>query len=342
MAKPGTKENTTKDLLDLINFFESEALIKLNLIAGTLSGKKVAPPGSDIPYEVLSEELYTEEKGKDKPLLFLLRSKEMKFLEKFPDSVERLYQARPAGIVVSFFTGAKYQNIFRSLVKKSKQTGIPLLSTRADENKLFARLTVFSLEFFSPAEKLHANLLDVYGIGVLIRGESGIGKSECSLELLKKGHRLVADDIVEIRRRIDGTLIGMSPYPYRHHLEIRGIGIINVHTVFGVGAVRERKRVDLVVDLITEEEYQGKKENSTIRDSFLEGVFNEKISILDIELPRIEIPTKPGRSVSSLVEIAALQLRASQLGFSAARELDNLLIKMLQTKHQNRLTEESR
>ncbi len=312
--------NQEKNLNSLIEFLESQAAIKLNLVAGSLINRKVEPPGSDIPYQIFFEEIH---EGKT-PLLFILRSKEMNYLRNLPESIDKLYRANPAGIVLSFFTGAKFRDIYRSLIKKSKSTGVPLFTSRTDENKLFVRLTVFSLEFFSPSVRIHANLLDVYGIGVLIKGESGIGKSECSLELLKKGHRLVADDIVEIRRRIDGSLIGTSPYPFRHHLEIRGIGIINVHTVFGVGSVRDRKRVDLVAELVSEEEYQESLNN-------LEpAIYSEKEYILETPLPLVKIPTKPGRSVSSLIEIAALKLKASQLGFSAAKELDRLLIRKLE------------
>jgi HPr kinase/phosphorylase len=151
----------------------------------------------------------------------------------------------------------------------------------------------------------------VYGVGVLITGKSGVGKSETALELVKRGHRLVADDCVEIRQEDEDTLIGSAPELIEHLLEIRGLGIINMMTLFGAGAVLPHKRISLVIDL---ELWDPEKQYDRL------GLEEEKMKILDIELPRLTIPVRPGRNLAVIVEVAAMNFRLKRMGVNAAEE----------------------
>ena len=174
---------------------------------------------------------------------------------------------------------------------------------------------------------MHGVLLDVFGIGVLITGRSGVGKSEAALELIKRGHQLVADDVVDICKVTDDRLIGESPEMVRHLMEIRGIGIIDIKAMFGIGSVLMSKSIDLVVHL---EKWEEQKEY----DRF--GLNDEYTSIMDVRLPRIVLPIKPGRNLAIIIEVAARNFSLKRMGYSAAQELDRRTNEMMQQKMQNR------
>jgi len=157
---------------------------------------------------------------------------------------------------------------------------------------------------------LHGVLVDVYGIGVLLLGESGTGKSECALDLVSRGHRLVADDVVEIWRDDAGTVTGRGPARIRHHMEIRGLGIINIQDLFGVAAIRERKRIELVIQL---EAWRPDKEYDRL------GLTECTIPLLGIEIPVLRVPVSAGRNVAILVEVAARNHLLKRMGIHAAR-----------------------
>lgn len=155
-------------------------------------------------------------------------------------------------------------------------------------------------------------LVEVYGEGVLLLGDSGVGKSEAAIELVKRGHRLIADDAVEIRRVSDKTLVGSSPANIRHFLELRGIGIINVRRIFGIGAVKVTGRIDMLMNL---EIWSQTK----IYDRM--GMEEETTDILGLSIPSITIPVKPGRNLAMIIEVAAMNNRQKKLGYNAAHEL---------------------
>ena len=168
----------------------------------------------------------------------------------------------------------------------------------------------------APRITRHGVLIEIYGEGVLIVGESGVGKSETAIELVKRGHRLVADDAVEIRRVSSISLVGSSPDNIRHYLEIRGIGIINVRRLFGMGAVKVTEKIDMVVEL---EPWDSTK----VYDRM--GVDNEITTILGVSVPSLTIPIKPGRNLAVILEVAAMNNRQKKMGYNAAQELlDNL------------------
>jgi HPr kinase/phosphorylase len=202
------------------------------------------------------------------------------------------------------------------LATEAERAGLPLLKTSAATPAAFAKLT--SILEDSLAERIitHAVLMDILGLGVLIAGESGIGKSECALDLIVRGHRLVADDTVEIRRRSETILIGTCPELTRHHMELRGLGLINVKDLFGIASTRSSKRVELVVQL---ERWDVSREYERL------GIDDDFYELLGLRIPLIRMPVAPGRSIAILVEVAARNQMLRSRGHHAARILADRL-----------------
>mgnify|MGYP006289432449 CR=1 FL=1 len=198
---------------------------------------------------------------------------------------------------------------------------VAVFRSQQTTTKLIADLTIYLEDKLAPETSLHGTLVDVYGIGVLILGKSGIGKSECALDLVERGHRLVADDLVDIKRTAERLLMGSGPELIRHHMEIRGLGIINIKNLFGIGAIRDRKRIELVINI---EEWDENEQYDR------PGLDELTYAILEIELPRIVIPVRPGRNLSIIIEVAAMNQRLKKSGFHTAREFNKTLISWLQ------------
>ncbi len=199
------------------------------------------------------------------------------------------------------------------LLKAAAKHKVPLYRSKLVTTKFAHTALVFINSYLAPRVTLHGVLVDVYGIGVMITGESGIGKSESALELIKRGHRLVADDVVDIKQISDERLIGESPEVIRHFMEIRGIGIIDVSAMYGIGAVINSKSIELVIHL---QMWDSTKDYDRL------GLTEEYINILDVRLPKITVPVRPGRNLSIIIEVAARNYRLRQMGFHAAKELD--------------------
>jgi HPr kinase/phosphorylase len=196
------------------------------------------------------------------------------------------------------------------LIEASERESVPVLRATMKTTRFSSRLTNFLESKLAPTTAVHGVLVDVYGIGVLITGKSGVGKSETALELVKRGHRLVADDCVEIRQEDHDTLVGTSPELIEHLLEIRGLGIINVMTLFGAGAVRSNKRITLVINLET---WDSKKQYDRL------GLDEEKMKIIDTEITKITVPVRPGRNLAVIIEVAAMNYRLKRMGVNAAQ-----------------------
>lgn len=198
------------------------------------------------------------------------------------------------------------------MLKVARVHHVPILSTSRPTSEFSAELIRWLSEQLAPSISIHGVLVDVYGEGVLIMGESGIGKSEAALELIRRGHRLVSDDVVEIKRISDETLIGSSPEITRHLIELRGIGIIDVKTIFGVESVKMSQSIDLVIQL---EEWN----KNTAFDRM--GLEEKYIEFLGNKVVCHSIPIRPGRNLAVILETAAINFRAKQLGYNAAKEL---------------------
>lgn len=197
---------------------------------------------------------------------------------------------------------------------------VPLLITHESTTNFMSRLSYYLERELAPETNRHGVLVDIHGIGVLITGESGVGKSETALELIKNGHRLVADDNVEIKQVAQNVLMGKSPPLIRNMLEIRGLGIINVMTLFGAGSILDEKRLMLNVHL---EPWSDAKQYDRL------GLDNTKLKILDTEIDKKTIPIRPGRSMAGIIEVAAMNYRMQRLGYNAALELNERIQKQI-------------
>lgn len=209
------------------------------------------------------------------------------------------------------------------LIEMAAEKDIAVFSTNQPTTKFIVDAILYLNQVLAPRTTKHAVLVDVYGVGVLITGESGVGKSESALELVKRGHQLVADDVVDIKRVADNRLIGESPETVRHFMEIRGIGIIDIRQMYGVGSVLMNKAIDMMIHL---ENWKEKKEYDRL------GLEEEYTEILGVRIPHLVIPVRPGRNLSIIIEVAARNLSLKRLGYSAARELDNRLNDMMKRK----------
>jgi HPr kinase/phosphorylase len=204
----------------------------------------------------------------------------------------------------------------QELIDQSNATNVPVLRSQVATTILSSRITDFLEHKLAPTATIHGVLVDVYGVGMLITGGSGIGKSETALELVKRGHRLVADDAVELRQTSDGQLHGSAPELIRHLLEIRGLGIINVMTLFGAGAVRTSKRIGLVIKL---ENWQQDKQYDRL------GLDEETTRIIDTDVPLVTVPVRPGRNLAVIIEVGAMNFRLKRMGYNAALQFTNKL-----------------
>lgn len=201
---------------------------------------------------------------------------------------------------------------FSEMLELAKEYEVPLLRSKESTSNFMSGLIAFLNLNLAPRITRHGVLIEIYGEGVFITGESGVGKSETAIELVKRGHRLVADDAVEIRKVSNISLVGSSPDNIRHFLELRGIGIINARRLFGIGAVKMTEKIDLVVEL---EQWNPEK----IYDRM--GVDTEYISLLGVKIPALTIPVKPGRNLAVILEVAAMNNRQKKMGYNAAAEL---------------------
>lgn len=209
----------------------------------------------------------------------------------------------------------------KELLKASHKTGVPIMRSPVTTTRLSSRITNFLESRLAPTTAKHGVLVDIYGIGVLITGNSGVGKSETALELVKRGHRLVADDSVEIRQEDEDTLIGSAPELIQHLLEIRGLGIINVMTLFGAGAIRNYKKISIVMNL---EVWDSKKVYDRL------GLEEETTKIIDTEIPILTIPVRPGRNLAVIIEVAAMNFRLKRMGMNAAQQFSERLTDVIE------------
>lgn len=230
-------------------------------------------------------------------------------------AVQTVMAATPACIVLTRDLEAPTE-----LTEACERDGVPLLNTPAVSAEFIAYVTHFLQDRLSPKESVHGVALEVLGIGILLLGKSGIGKSEAALELLVRGYRLVADDVVDIRRLGPNLLSGSGSGIIKHHMEIRGLGIINIKDLFGIGSVLESHKIDLVMEL---REWREDEEYDRL------GVDQEDYPILGEELPILRVPVRPGRNISTIIEVAARNQILKGLGVHSARDFQSMLAQKL-------------
>ena len=256
----------------------------------------------------------------------ILGNHEMEFLRDLEpggrvQALEGIYQFDMPCVVV---TGNG--EIPPELQQVAENTQIPLLHSEFGTAKFNHLLHFYLDDIFAPHVTVHGTLVDVHGVGLLFTGRSAIGKSEVGLDLVERGHRLVADDTVTITRKAQGILVGQSPQMLQDHMEIRGIGIINIKRLFGVRGVRKQKRVEVVVDLI-----DWKKEQEYDRS----GLDDRIAKILGIEVPEIQVPLVPGKNITVIAETIALNHLLRLDGYHSAKEFNRKLIRNMQKKQQD-------
>lgn len=229
--------------------------------------------------------------------------------------LDRFFSAPIPALIVS-----RKMEVDPYMIECAKKYKRPILTTEMPTTKFISKIIGYIDDMLAPSTTIHGVLVDVYGIGILIVGKSGVGKSETALELIKRGHRLVADDAVEIIREEEGKLKGMAPELIRHFLEIRGLGILDIKRLYGIGAVRAFKTIELVIEL---EYWDEEKSYDRV------GLDEDFTEILNTKLPKIVIPVKPGRNLAMIMEVAAKNHRQKQMGYNAAVELNNKLMKQM-------------
>jgi HPr kinase/phosphorylase len=229
--------------------------------------------------------------------------------------LETLCSLEPSAIVVT-----RGLEVPPELVESAELHGVPVFATPLMSSVFINRVTKYLEDRLAPTTSVHGVLIDCLGVGVLLLGKSGIGKSEAALDLVLRGHRLVADDIVEIRKRPPDTIYGSGSEIIKHHMEIRGLGIINIKDLFGISAVRDHKKIEVVIELVDwneEEEYDRL------------GVEELRHSILDVPVPMMRVPIRPGRNISSIIEVAARNMLLKAQGKHSAREFQERLERAL-------------
>lgn len=214
----------------------------------------------------------------------------------------------------------KGQRIPKELAAMAKKRGIPLLRSKLSTAEFYQRLTPYLNEIFAPRTKLHGSLADVFGVGLLFMGRSGIGKSECVLDLVERGHRLVADDSVIVTQSGNDVLIGRSPELTWRHMEIRGVGIVDVSALFGVHSVRLQKRIEVVVQLVDWEKTQ---------EADRTGLDAQTTTILGVELPQVVVPLNPGKNITVVSEVVAMNHLLKYSGIDSAHLMNERLIAKL-------------
>ena len=213
------------------------------------------------------------------------------------------------------------QQVLPEMIELAEKYGRTLLRTELGTSEFMSALIRYLNVQIAPRRTRHGVLVEVYGEGILIMGESGVGKSETAIELVKRGHRLVADDAVEIKRVSDKTLVGTSPEIIRHFVELRGIGIIDVKEIFGIGAVKDTESIDMIIHL--EPWVDGRNYDRL-------GMVDEYTNIMGINVPSLTIPVKLGRNLAVIVEVAAMNNRQKRMGYNAAVELNNRLLRHME------------
>lgn len=251
----------------------------------------------------------------------ILGKVELTYLEQFSyekryELLEPLFTTRVPAIIVT--RGMQVGPEVFELAQKHNKT---VLRTEDSTSSLMSALISYLNVQIAPRITRHGVLVEVYGEGILIMGESGVGKSEAAIELLKRGHRLVADDAVEIKRVSTRTLVGSSPDIIRHFVELRGIGVIDVKEIFGMGAVKDTESIDLIIHLEPWEE--GKQYDRL-------GMVDEYTNVMGINIPSMTVPVKIGRNIAVIIEVAAMNNRQKKMGYNAAIELNNRLMKRME------------
>jgi HPr kinase/phosphorylase len=297
---------------DIVEKFQLELISGEEGINRPITTSDISRPGMEIAGYF---EFYPAER------IQLLGKTELSFFAELPESEKTWRMERLCTDITPAIIITRDLEVPIELIEASERESVPVLRSGMKTTRFSSRMTNYLESKLAPTTAVHGVLVDIYGVGVLITGKSGVGKSETALELVKRGHRLVADDCVEIRQEDQDTLVGTSPELIEHLLEIRGLGIINVMTLFGAGAVRSNKKISLVISL---ENWEAKKQYDRL------GLDEEKMKIIDTDITKITIPVRPGRNIAVIIEVAAMNFRLKRMGVNAARQFTERLSEVIE------------
>ncbi len=249
--------------------------------------------------------------------LQIIGKMENHFITQMPEDERRrklddFFHSGPAGVIMT-----SHNPVPEDMIALAEKYKVPLLRTNDRTSEFMAALISYLNVELGPRITRHGVLLEVYGEGILLLGDSGVGKSETAIELVKRGHRLIADDAVEIKRVSAIALVGQAPEIIRHYVELRGIGIVDVRRLFGMGAVKVTQKIDMVINL---ENWQEGKMYDRL------GIDEQFTDILGIKVPSIELPVRPGRNLSVVIEVAAMNHRQKRMGYNTAEEFNKRLM----------------
>ncbi len=304
-----------KDLLE-----DDEYGLDLRLIAGEaglshrLYSSRIQKPG-------LALTGYTEHLHPDR--VQVLGNTEISYLSQISEDQAVGYVQKLCSFPISCFIITKGLDPPYFLKNEAENAGIPLLGTPIQSSTFISLITKFLEERLLPTTHIHGVLVDVLGVGVLLLGKSGIGKSECALDLVIRGHRLVADDIIHVKKKMPASLVGQAAEMIQYHMEIRGLGIINIKDLFGVSSIREKKIIHMVLELV---EWDPEQEYERL------GIDDRVYSILGIDLPHLKIPVRPGRNLTSIIEVAARNYLLKGMGYHSARDFHERLMARLDVR----------
>ena len=252
--------------------------------------------------------------------LQVMGNMEASYMEKLSDAEKAITYDRLFSYKFPAFLVARNIHVDPQMVEMAQKHNVTLLRSKDATSTIVSAIITYLKSALAPRITRHAVLMEVYGEGLLLMGESGMGKSETAIELLKRGHRLIADDAVEIKRVSAATLVGKAPEIIRHYVELRGIGIVDVRRLFGMGAVKETEKIDLVINL---EPW----ENGKMYDRL--GLDEQTTDILGINVPSIVLPVCPGRNLSVVIEVAAMNNRQKRMGYNTAQEFNKRLMESM-------------
>lgn len=253
--------------------------------------------------------------------LQLFGSKEITFAQRMIPEERSMVLRRMCGPNTPAFIVSRGLEVPQEMIDACNEHGIPVLRSPIGTSRLSGEISAYLSSVLAPRTSVHGVLVDVYGLGVLIQGDSGIGKSETALELIKRGHRLIADDRVDVYQQDELTLVGEPPKILQHLIEIRGIGIIDVMNLFGASAVRGSMQVQLSVYL---EQWAKDKKYDRL------GSASSSIEIAEVDIPQVKIPVKTGRNVAIIIEVAAMNFRAKVMGYDATKTFEERLTQLIE------------
>jgi len=292
--------------------------LDLTLIAGSGGlANRIFTPRIQKPGLALTG--YTEHLHPDK--VQILGNTEITYLGQLPEHEAEMCIGKICSFPIACFiltTGLECPVLLRENAEKAE---IPVLVTSHPSSVFISLITKYLEERLLPSTHVHGVLVDVLGVGILLLGKSGIGKSECALDLILHGHRLVADDVVQIKKKMPASLVGNAAESLRYHMEIRGLGIINIKDLFGVSSIREKKIVDMVLELV---EWDPSHEYDRL------GIDDMVYNILGVDLHYLKVPVRPGRNLTSIIEVAARNFVLKGMGYHPAREFHEKLLSRME------------